>query len=325
MVSVGRPRFLRGLFLLGWNFAGELAGLGEKVRACWRRGELEKLRDTFPLGCWWCHIWGAADVLINRLRFELIDGAAVRMARSEEQGPEGAAGDGPGASADAGRVGLGRTAFEEIFVAHYGRVVGILRRVVGDAGRAEELASEVFLKLYRLGEVGSDWGGTSPATGTDAAPRVAQFPSQADSLGQRSASAPNDGGFARASGDNRGGNLAGWLYRTATNLGIDALRAGARRARFEQDAARDGGGRVAAAEDGYARTLRWERQRRVRAILGEMKVAQAQLLFLRAEGFSYKELAEAVGVEASSVGTLLVRAEAAFAGRYRELFGEEDV
>jgi DNA-directed RNA polymerase specialized sigma24 family protein len=56
-----------------------------------------------------------------------------------------------------------------------------------------------------------------------------------------------------------------------------------------------------------------------------MKVAQAQLLFLRAEGFSYKELAEAVGVEASSVGTLLVRAEAAFAGRYRELFGEEDV
>ncbi|HEY8714268.1 MAG TPA: sigma factor, partial [Candidatus Acidoferrum sp.] len=143
----------------------------------------------------------------------MIEHAAVRMAGSEEQVPEGAAANESGARADAARVGFERTAFETIFVTHYARVVGILRRVVGDAGRAEELASEVFLKLYRLGERGSDWGAASPAIRSETAPRVAQFSAQAEGSGQR------------ASGDARGGNLAGWLYRTATNLGIDALRA----------------------------------------------------------------------------------------------------
>jgi hypothetical protein len=42
-----------------------------------------------------------------------------------------------------------REHFEEIFLAHYSRVVAVLQRMVGDFGRAEELASEVFLKLYR--------------------------------------------------------------------------------------------------------------------------------------------------------------------------------
>lgn len=237
--------------------------------------------------------------------------AAVRMAGSEEQRPERAA-KGPavdGLDVRTGTVGFEREAFEGIFLAHYARVVGILRRVVGDAGRAEELASEVFLKLYRRAEMG---------LARDTAPIAA--------LGsvERSALAPN-GGDGWAVGGDGGGNLVGWLYRTATNLGIDALRAGSRRTRFEQDAARDGGARAAIAEDGYERTLRGERQRRVRTVLGELRVAQAQLLFLRAEGFSYRELAEALGVEASSVGTLLVRAEAAFAERYQELFGEEDV
>ncbi|MDP9337731.1 MAG: sigma-70 family RNA polymerase sigma factor [Acidobacteriota bacterium] len=168
--------------------------------------------------------------------------------------------------------------FDEIFLAHYSRVVGILRRVVGDHGRAEDLASEVFLKLYR-----QDWA-------KDCA-----------------------------------GNVPGWLYRTATNLGIDALRAATRRNRLEQAAAREGsGGRVA--ENAFDQLARAEKQQRVRGVLGDLKPAQAQLLLLRASGHSYKELAAAMEIEAGSVGTTLIRAEAAFEQRYRELYGgEEDV
>ena len=44
--------------------------------------------------------------------------------------------------------------FEALFVKHYPRIVGILRRIVGDHGRAEDVASEVFLKLYRASRAG---------------------------------------------------------------------------------------------------------------------------------------------------------------------------
>lgn len=38
---------------------------------------------------------------------------------------------------------------DEVFRAHYGRVARIIARVVRDPARAEELAVEVFLKLWR--------------------------------------------------------------------------------------------------------------------------------------------------------------------------------
>jgi RNA polymerase sigma-70 factor (ECF subfamily) len=168
--------------------------------------------------------------------------------------------------------------FEELFLTHYSRIVRILRRIVGDHARAEDLASEVFLKLYR------------------------------QPLSQTSES-----------------NVPGWLYRTATNLGIDSLRAVARRNRLEQDAARREVSGVSS-ENGLDAALRTEREQRVRGVLADLKPAQAQILLLRASGHSYKELAAAVEVEPGSVGTLLIRAEAAFAERYRELYGrEEDV
>ncbi len=168
--------------------------------------------------------------------------------------------------------------FDEVFLGNYGRIVGILRRMVGDCGRAEELASEVFLKLYRQKLVVSG-----------------------------------------------GGNVSGWLYRTATNLGIDALRAANRRSRLEQAAAKEERG-TRLTEDVFQQVARAETQERVRGVLADLKPAQAQILLLRAAGHSYKEVAAALEIEASSVGTTLVRAESAFAERYRELYGDrEDV
>ena len=169
-----------------------------------------------------------------------------------------------------------RERFEQVFLEHYGRVVSVLRRIVGDHGRAEDLANEVFLKLYRQ-----------------------DLPTSAI------------------------GNIGGWLYRTATNLGIDALRAVARRHRYEHAAAR-AEIREATAESALDQSLRMETQKRVRAALAELKPVQAQLLLLRAAGHSYKELATILELEPGTIGTRLIRAEAAFEEKYVDRYGREE-
>lgn len=166
--------------------------------------------------------------------------------------------------------------FERVFLANYPRVLSVLRRIVGDHARAEDLANEVFLKLYRQ---------PMPAKAID--------------------------------------NVPAWLYRTATNLGIDALRSSARRYRYEEAAAR-AEIKASIAESALDQSLKLEKQERVRAVLADLKPVQAQLLLLRASGHSYKEVAETLDLEVGTVGTRLVRAEAAFEERYIELYGREE-
>lgn len=116
-------------------------------------------------------------------------------------------------------------------------------------------------------------------------------------------------------------NPGGWLYRTATRMGIDALRAASRRRQHDPEA----GERLAqasAAAGPLESALRAERVRNVRAALAALRPAQARILALRASGLSYKELAEALGVRTGSVGQLLARAEAAFEKAYRRMGGE---
>lgn len=117
------------------------------------------------------------------------------------------------------------------------------------------------------------------------------------------------------------GNVGGWLYRTATNLGIDALRVSARRRQYETEAGRvqESTAREGPLED----LLRAEKCRRVRGVLAAIKPVNAQLLVLRAAGFSYKELAEALDVKASGIGTMLNRAEGEFRERYLALHPNE--
>ena len=110
------------------------------------------------------------------------------------------------------------------------------------------------------------------------------------------------------------GNIGGWLYRTATNLGIDALRASGRRRQYEEAAGESG-------DDGKSSNpledlLREEKCHRVRGVLASIKPAQAQLLILRSSGLSYKELADALDIKMSSIGTMLNRAEEEFRNLY---------
>jgi RNA polymerase sigma-70 factor (ECF subfamily) len=116
----------------------------------------------------------------------------------------------------------------------------------------------------------------------------------------------------------RAENLAGWLYRVATRLGYNALRAAKRRGRYEA-AAWDALEPSAWPDPAGEAELAIERAR-VRATLGRMPERDAQLLILRYSGLSYKEIAMAVGVSPTSVGTLLARAE----GEFERLYSEGD-
>lgn len=130
-------------------------------------------------------------------------------------------------------------------------------------------------------------------------------------------------GFARQAAPAPDANVGGWLYRTATRIGIDSLRAEARRGKYEQRAA---SAASRGSEDPYEDVLRAERRARIRKALAKLRPEQSQLLILRASGFSYGELSDVFNVKRGSVGTMLVRAEAAFRKHYSRLFGaKEDV
>lgn len=116
-------------------------------------------------------------------------------------------------------------------------------------------------------------------------------------------------------------NLDGWLYRVALNRGFNALRSRTRRRHYEDQA-----GKIALEVDPPVdpadEAERLEQRRAVREVLIQMKPRSAQILVLRHSGLSYTEVAAAVKVRPSSVGTLLARAEQEFEQIYRRSQGE---
>ena len=164
---------------------------------------------------------------------------------------------------------------ELLFREHYPRVVGMLARLTGDRGHAEEIAADVFHKLSQ---------------------RPALLHPDAD--------------------------VTPWIYRVATNAGLDALRTNARR-RKREEAAGENGIHPVAAPDALESLLAEEKRARVRDVLGSLKPRDAQLLLLRSSGLAYRELAGALGIEPNSVGVMLARAEAEFERRFRARYGEQ--
>jgi RNA polymerase sigma-70 factor (ECF subfamily) len=169
--------------------------------------------------------------------------------------------------------------FEALFLRHYDRIYNILYRLLGNRADAEDVAQQVFLKLYH-------------------SPRRLRF---------------------------RGNetNVAGWLYRVAVNTGYNTLRSQQRRQKWQEtlgwwwpfEVASPDPADIAASND---------MQASVRQILAEMKPREAKLLLLRHSGLSYQELAVALKVAPGSIGSLLTRAERAFAQKYRLAHPEEE-
>lgn len=174
--------------------------------------------------------------------------------------------------ASAGEPAAGRddAQFEQVFQQHWSRICSLLYRLTGDPAEAEDLALDVFWRLY-------------------------QKPPQEEQ-----------------------GTLAGWLYRAATWLGLNALRARKRRQRYEEQANyqfledRPSGDPAPEVEQALERE-------RVRQALADLKPRSAKALVLRSAGLSYREIAEALEVSPGSVGTLLARAAQEFEASYQAL------
>ena len=116
------------------------------------------------------------------------------------------------------------------------------------------------------------------------------------------------------------GHPAGWLYRTAMNLGLDALRANSRRVRREEKAQREAVTATPAGNPLYE-LLAEEQRERVRAVLCLLKPVEGQVLLLGSNGFACKEIAGLLGMRADSLYVLISRARARFEREYVSLYG----
>ena len=106
-------------------------------------------------------------------------------------------------------------------------------------------------------------------------------------------------------------NAAAWLVSVANNLFRDERRRASRRVRLL--ARRPGEALVGdAAPAPDAGVLADEQRRAVRVALDRLPERDRQLLLLREEGYSYRELAKTLSLLEASVGTLLARARMAF-------------
>ena len=158
--------------------------------------------------------------------------------------------------------------FEEVFQSHFRRVARVIFRVIQDPSRAEELAVDVFWKLWR-------------------------HPS------------------------GHGPHSAAWLYRSAVRAAVDELRKRARREKYETwfGFGPPSGDPETARETSEQRT-------RIRTVLASLRSQDAQLVALRCEGLSYEELAQALRLKPSSIGTMLRRAQESFRQEWVKRYGE---
>jgi RNA polymerase sigma-70 factor (ECF subfamily) len=181
----------------------------------------------------------------------------------------------------------GPKAFDALFKAHYQEIYRLLYRITGTREEAEDLAQETFLRLHKASYL---WD------------RM-QLPGE-----------HRHPGLSAGGGT---GNVRAWLYRVASNLAFNLLRGEGRRRRRQEAVARQvvvQGGQEA---DPAETAMRTDERTAVHRALAALPQQQAQLLLLRHAGLSYRELAEALGIALGSVGTMLARAEAAFARIYQ--------
>ena len=103
--------------------------------------------------------------------------------------------------------------------------------------------------------------------------------------------------------------LRAWLFKTATHLVRDRYRVDENRKRLlEIHPVRPN-----EPENPERALERNEAKATARAALAALAPRDREILLMRYSGFSYKEIADAVGVAATSIGTLLARAERRFA------------
>lgn len=112
-------------------------------------------------------------------------------------------------------------------------------------------------------------------------------------------------------------DVRAWLGTVASNLFRDERRRVQRRGRLlaRQPPELTLASPPVAADDALEAE---EMRARVRAALDRLPLRDREMLLLRHEGYSYREVAQVLGVAETSVGTMLIRATAAFRAAFLE-------
>jgi len=112
-------------------------------------------------------------------------------------------------------------------------------------------------------------------------------------------------------------NIGGWLSRVAVNLAYNYLRSEKSRLRREEKTKQHGLTAISSEEE----AMQNEETSLVRITLQTLPERDRLCLLMKFSGFSYNDIAEAIGVKNTSLGTIIARAQAKFKRIYLEQKG----
>ena len=165
--------------------------------------------------------------------------------------------------------------FEEAFTLHHRTVFRTARSVVQDAGLAEDVTQEVFIRLYK------------------------HFDSIADLE-----------------------MLRPWLIRVALNVARNTLRGNFRANTRDENYVKDKvETSIVSVESEYEQRVEVTEIGRA---LNKIKEPHRSCLVLRQQGLSYREIAESLELNESSIGTYVARARAEFMRFYGKTGGRKE-
>ena len=108
-------------------------------------------------------------------------------------------------------------------------------------------------------------------------------------------------------------NVAAWLFKVANNMAYNHLRNEKARNAKEPAVSADEEDKVISIED---IAIRNQEIRAIRKVLGLLPQRDRICLLLKFSGYKYNEIAEVIGVEKTSVGTILARSQAKFMEKF---------
>ncbi|MCW1239471.1 MULTISPECIES: RNA polymerase sigma factor SigX [Bacillus] len=112
-------------------------------------------------------------------------------------------------------------------------------------------------------------------------------------------------------------NIPGWLIKSSTYVAYNHLRSEKRhQAKIDKEIQYHEVQNVSSLDDDW---IRKEEITKVQTILNKMNERERTLLLMKFSGFQYKEIAEILQIEISSIGTLLVRAKMKFRKIYKQM------
>ncbi len=112
-------------------------------------------------------------------------------------------------------------------------------------------------------------------------------------------------------------NLRGWLIKSSTYVAYNYIRSEKRhQARVDKEIQYQEIQNDSSLDDQW---IRKEEITKVQIVLRKMKEQDRTILLMKFSGFQYKEIAQVLQIDVSSIGTLLVRAKLKFRKIYEQM------